>query len=128
MRRVFDFLSDHLEYNAESAQHGLYMRNFCKWLLEVIRNLVVVGFLTLLAQKSNGWTLTIVAWTAGFAVWLTVFTYIDPIKPKVVLYKHRWITVALFIFFAVLILALIMSLSFSLEYALNELVKTQATK
>jgi hypothetical protein len=128
LQRILDFLTDHLEYSEKSASNAKYLRNFSKWLLEVIRNLVVVGFVTLLAQKSNGWTLTVLAWIAGFAVWATIYTYIDPIQPKVVSYKRRWVSILLFVGFGVLIYALIMSVSLSLNYTVIEIVKSQAPK
>jgi len=84
MQRILDFFSTHLEYNAVAAKNSAYFRNFSKWVLEVIRNLVVVGFITLLAQKSTGWTLSIVATIASIALFGSVFTYIDPIQPKLV--------------------------------------------
>jgi hypothetical protein len=99
--RLIDFMKSHLEYNQQTAATSADVRNFAKWILEVIRNLVVVGFITLLAQKSDSWMLTILAAIAGIAL----FSYVEPIRPRFVSYKTKWVSVPLFLLFALLVLA-----------------------
>jgi predicted membrane channel-forming protein YqfA (hemolysin III family) len=72
--------------------------------------------------------LTILAAIAGIALFSSVFTYVEPIRPRFLSYKTKWVSVPLFLLFALLVLALVISVSFSLNHAVNELVKLQAAK
>jgi hypothetical protein len=63
---------------------NLIIRAVSKWVLEFLRNCMVVAALAYLAQKSGNWWMIAVAGLGGFALFFSCYTYVEPFK------EHIW--------------------------------------
>jgi hypothetical protein len=59
---------------------ALTLRALYKWILEFLRNCMVVAALFYLAQKSGSWWVIVIAGVGGYALAAYCFTYVDVLK------------------------------------------------
>jgi hypothetical protein len=69
-------------YDAQRGEANKRIVAVARWFLEFSRNLMVVAVLVVIATKSGQWYVYAFAILAGFALWSTVYFYIDPIVPN----------------------------------------------
>src|SRR4051794_39333303 len=63
--------------NEKAYAANVKLREAAKWFLEFLRNMVVVAFIFLIAEKSGRWYIYALATLAGLALWVSVYSHID---------------------------------------------------
>jgi hypothetical protein len=136
MGRIKDILKAPLTVDEKRAAANLMIRSYAKGFLEFVRNLVVVSFLFVLAEKSGKWYLYALALAAGFALWSTVYGYIDPLvlnqrplnaaRLQTATIRARWaLTLIAFLVSLILLMLLTYGLSVSISFIVLEIVRVQ---
>jgi hypothetical protein len=104
---------------------ALGLRAICKWLLELLRNCIVVAGLFILANKSNSWLMLGVAVLGGFALAIYCSTYVDEWKANTLFggttTRRTWRVFVIFMCFELMTLAI----TVSLYLAINKIVEVQ---
>jgi len=99
-----------------------------RWFLEFVRNTLVVSVLFAIAEKSGRWYIHGFAYLAGFALWGTIYAYLDPIVANVGFVRNKVVTILLMLLAVVLVAVPVYALSTTLVFIITELVRVQTVK
>jgi hypothetical protein len=80
-----DFLKQPFVRHEGRGLAGPKSREIAKWCLDVLRNLLIVGVLFALAEKSGKWYMHALALFGMLALWTYVYSYWDEWRPSAVL-------------------------------------------
>jgi hypothetical protein len=100
-------------------------RDAAKWFLDLMRNLIVVALLFVLAEKSDKWYLTALAWIGFFAFWVYVSSYWNALAFRFPATTYGWIKA--FIFLVAFIVVGVVTIAFigSSQTMVQEIARVQ---
>jgi hypothetical protein len=113
------WVRERIYLHPEEAETNEGIRAFCKWLLDLLRNFIVVAALKFFAEKSNNTGLKVVATIAYVALLMYCLSYLQAKYINLQPSKNRSVNVALF---WVLNLTVLGTLWFALSYSVQIVV------
>jgi hypothetical protein len=100
-------------------------RDAAKWFLDLMRNLIVVALLFVLADKSDKWYLTALAYAAFVAFWLYVTSYWNALGFRFPATTNSWIKALIFVVGLILISFVTIAVVGSLGTMVKEIARVQ---
>jgi hypothetical protein len=100
-------------------------RDAAKWFLDLMRNLIVVALLFVLAQKSDRWYLTALAWVGFFAFWAYVSSYWNALAFRFPPTTNGWIKALIFLVAFIVVGVVTLALIGSLQTMVQEIARVQ---
>jgi membrane associated rhomboid family serine protease len=115
-----------IEYDEQAAKLQHASRAIYKWVLDFLRNCMVVAALFYVAQKSGNWLVIGVAALAYFALAGYCYTYIEVWSPRYDVFGTTRLRLHIAVFLGVLVLHLILAgVTIGLYMTINKIVEAQ---
>jgi hypothetical protein len=121
-----DFLQAPFVVNQQAHASALIARVAAKWLLELLRNIIVVAFLFVVARKSGKWYMDVVAAFGFAAIWAYLMSYWDALGMNLVPFQKRWVAIAVLVVMTVFLCAFVIFLMLGLLLGIEEITHAQS--
>lgn len=100
-------------------------RNLAKWFLDLMRNLIVVALLFVLAEKSDKWYLTGIAWVGFLAFWAYVSSYWNALAFRFPATTNVWVKILIFLVALIVAGVVTLAVMGSLSTIVQEIARVQ---
>jgi hypothetical protein len=120
------FLQAPFVINPKDLERARTTRAAARWVLDLLRNVVVVAFLFVVAEKSGKWYMNLIAWLGFCAIWAYCSSYWEAVAMNLEPFKQRWLSIVIFVALTIPLVALVMAVSLGLQLSIREIAGIQA--
>jgi hypothetical protein len=114
------------EATASDIQVKLTLRELSKWVLDFLRNLIVVGAIKFMATKSDSMWLTGLSWVSYGALYIYLFTYLQYWSPRLDIGKNKWIQGVLYFTLSLGLVVFVTVTNVAFTNVIDQVAKVQA--
>jgi DNA mismatch repair ATPase MutL len=121
--RVWRFLWEMVSFDESELQIAGHIRAITKWLFDLLRNVLMVGFLFYLAKRTNSSILFIAATAANALLMVYLLSYLNTwsIHPYQTYYRLQKPSVVDFLIVMIFVGLIVFSIYFGIPYVANQI-------
>jgi hypothetical protein len=123
VERISRFVREMVLESDTEPKTAAYLRTFTKWLFDLLRNILIVGFLFYLAKRTNSTVLRTAAAVADGMLIVYLLSYFNPwaVRPYQTFYRVQKPSVVDFIIWVLVVVPAAFLVAISIPYGANQI-------